>query len=71
MLYQVVKKAFDGQFIARIEDIAAERPTMTGATVEEDGSSTRDGHLRWIDYTVRPASGSPCNTWSPPWARPA
>jgi hypothetical protein len=50
MLYQVIKGAFDTDFIARIEDIAADLPTVASATVEEEDNSTRECDLRWINY---------------------
>lgn len=50
MLYQVVKGALDEGFIARLEDIAADLPTVRSATVEEDDYSTRNCDLRWIKY---------------------
>jgi hypothetical protein len=50
MLYKVVKGAFDASFIAGIEDIAATRPTVKSATVEEDDYSTRNCDIRWIDH---------------------
>ena len=50
MLYRVIKGAFDADFIARIEGIAADLPKVAGATVEEDDHSTRECDLRWIHY---------------------
>lgn len=50
MLYKVVKGALDAGFVAGIEDIAAQLPTVKSATVEEDDFSTRNCDLRWINF---------------------
>jgi hypothetical protein len=50
MLYQVIKKALDTGFVARIEDIVAGLPMVKSATVEEEDYSTRECELRWIYY---------------------
>lgn len=50
MLYQVIKAAFEAEFIFKIEDIVADLPQEKGATVENDDYSTRQCDLRWIKY---------------------
>lgn len=50
MLYEVVKGAFSSEDIGEIERIAADLPSVRGATVENDDYSTRQCDLRWILY---------------------
>jgi hypothetical protein len=50
MLYQVIKAAFDGETIAKIEEMVADLPQEKGATVENDDYSTRQCDLRWITH---------------------
>ena len=50
MLYRVLKKAFDQNFLEMVENIVSPIPIEKGATVEDDDYSTRDCDLRWILY---------------------
>lgn len=50
MQYRVVKHAFNQNFVADVERIAASFPMEPGAVLEKTAYSTRNCELRWIRF---------------------